>query len=100
MSLRIRLRLTPPLAPRYLALATATLLAPAAVSAMALSCWRLSADLRWTRAFFVSDGLWSHWQVWFGLAVLLETVVILLNRFGRGARQTARALKTQRLNQL
>jgi hypothetical protein len=41
---------------------------PTAVVAGVLGAWRLSADLGWTDAFFITSGLFSHWQVWFALA--------------------------------
>jgi hypothetical protein len=41
---------------------------PAAVVAGVLGFWRLSSDLGWTDAFFITSGLFSHWQVWFALA--------------------------------
>jgi hypothetical protein len=43
-------------------------LTPAAVVAGVLGVWRLSADLGWTDKFFITSGLFSHWQVWFALA--------------------------------
>ena len=45
------------------------LLKPVALVAYVLSVWRLGADLDWTDAFFISSGLFSHWQVWLALAI-------------------------------
>ena len=52
--------------------------------ATALALWRLGADLNWTGEFAIPDGLFSHWQVWFAMAVVLQLAAILLNRYGRG----------------
>ena len=72
---------------RQLAWAAGALLAPAAVMALALGVWRLAADLRWAREFAVSEGLLSHWQVWLGIAIAIELVAWLLNRYGSGSGQ-------------
>ena len=67
-----------------MALALAALLTPGALMATALALWRLGADLKWTGEFAIPDGLFSHWQVWFAMAVVLQLAAILLNRYGRG----------------
>jgi hypothetical protein len=89
MGVRIRVRLEPELARklahvRGLAWAVGALLTPAAVMALVLGCWRLAADLNLAGQFAISGGLFSHWQVWVGLAVLLQTCASRLNRYGRG----------------
>jgi hypothetical protein len=91
MIVRMRLRLGPTfgrsLARNHeLASLTAALLTPAAAMALVLGVWRLGADLRWTGAFAISRGLFSHWQVWIALAGLLETCASVLNRYGRRRR--------------
>jgi hypothetical protein len=48
------------------------LLTPAAVVALVLGLWRVSADLGWTEEFLISNGLFSHWQVWIALAIGLQ----------------------------
>lgn len=48
------------------------LLAPASMIAMVFGIWRLGADLGWTGAFVISDGFFSHWQVWLAVAVALR----------------------------
>lgn len=58
-----------------------------------LAFWRFGADLQWTREFAISDGLLSHWQVWFAIFILLQGSVVLLNRFGR--RRPAFPMETQ-----
>lgn len=58
----------------------AAFLTPAAVTAGVLGAWRLSADLGWTDAFFISKGLLSHWQVWFAVSGLLQTGAVAIRR--------------------
>jgi hypothetical protein len=66
-----------------LALALAALLTPAAVLATVLGLWRIAADLNWTGSFAISTGLFSHWQVWLGMAILLQLCAHLLNRYAK-----------------
>ena len=87
MTVRIRLRYGPRLARKnrknqHVALALATLLSPAAVTAWALALWRLAADLGIAGQFAISTGLFSHWQVWTAIGGLLKFAAILLNRYG------------------
>ena len=44
-------------------------LRPATLTLAVLAFWRLSSDLGWTGDFFVSTGIFSHWQVWVALAI-------------------------------
>jgi hypothetical protein len=69
---------------RRVALAVAALLTPASLTACALALWRLAADLRLAGPFAISEGLFSHWQVWFAAAILIQLTAILLNRYGNG----------------
>lgn len=69
---------------RHLALAAAALLTPAALTACALALWRLAADLHVAGQFAIADGLFSHWQVWFAVAILIQLIAIFLNRYGSG----------------
>ena len=64
------------------ALAMAALLVPATLSAWVLALWRMAADLRFAGDFAISHGLFSHWQVWLGIALLLNAGVVALNRYG------------------
>ena len=89
MVVRIRLRLGPALSKHFarhraLALAAGALLTPVAVIALVLGFWRLGSDLNWTGPFAISQGLFSHWQVWIALALLLQICASILNRYGRG----------------
>jgi len=69
---------------RRVALAAASLLAPAAVGASLLAIWRLAADMQYAGKFAIDGGLFSHWHVWFCIAGLLTLVCVRLNRYGRG----------------
>jgi hypothetical protein len=68
---------------QHVALATASLLPPAALMACALAFWRLAADLNATGQFPIPNGLFSHWQVWLTLAASLQVCATLLNRYGK-----------------
>ena len=54
------------------------LLSPAAVLALVLGLWRVSADLGWTEAFLIANGFFSHWQVWIALAIVLQVAAVWL----------------------
>lgn len=67
---------------RHVALASAGLLTPAALTAFVLSMWRLGADLGITRSFAIETGILSHWQVWLAISVVIQFVAVVLNRYG------------------
>jgi len=69
---------------RRLALALSALLTPAALMALALAFWRIAADLGWSGEFAISEGIFSHWQVWTAMAAAIEGCSILLARYARG----------------
>jgi hypothetical protein len=48
------------------------LLTPAALVALAMGLWRVSADLDWASAFPITSGFFSHWQVWIALSIGLK----------------------------
>src|SRR3954449_11202034 len=48
------------------------LLKPVALLAYVLAGWRMGADMNWTGEFFISKGLFSHWQVWLALAIATQ----------------------------
>jgi len=71
-----------------MAAAMASLLTPAFALILAMTLWRLGQDLGFANNFFVSEGVWSHWQVWLALAVAVQALSIRLNRKARArARQ-------------
>ena len=65
---------------RRMALALSALLTPAAVMASALGVWRLAADMKWTGEFGIASGIFSHWQVWLALGIVLQLMSFRLNR--------------------
>jgi len=88
MVIRIRLGTGPKLRRkqhknRHVALAFAALITPAGVMALVLAFWRLAADLKFTGEFPITDGLFSHWQIWMAAGVALQSCAILLNRYGK-----------------
>ena len=68
---------------KRLALIVAALLPPLALTAGILGAWRIAADLKLAASFAISTGLFSHWQVWVGAAVLIEACAFALNRYGK-----------------
>jgi hypothetical protein len=94
MVVRIRFRTGPKVARKRgknkrLALGVAALLPPVAFCAGILGLWRIAADLNWTNSFAIPSGLFSHWQVWWGAAVLLHLCARALNRYGKSTDPTA-----------
>ena len=63
------------------ALACAGLLTPLSVIAFTITFWSMAANLHWTSTFFVSAGLFSHWQVWLITAAALLLASRLLNSY-------------------
>jgi hypothetical protein len=63
-----------------LALAVSSLLTPCALIAFTLMFWNIAADMRWSTTFFVSRGLFSHWEVWLASAGLLLLLAHVLGQ--------------------
>jgi len=72
---------------RNFALAISSLLTPAAVLGFTITVWSLGAGLHWTGAFFVSSGLFAHWQTWLIGSAALILVATLLNRYAAASRK-------------
>jgi hypothetical protein len=72
---------------RRFALGAASLLTPAAALAAVLALWRIAADLSWAGGFAIRAGFFSHWQVWLGIAVLLQFGARWLNRYARSGKK-------------
>ena len=94
MVVRIRFKSGPKLGQkrhnkRRMAVAASALLTPVALLALLLAVWRIAADLNWASSFAIPSGLFSHWQVWMGGAVLLQLCARMLNRYGKGEDATA-----------
>jgi hypothetical protein len=88
MLLRIRLGKGPKVnrrrAPnRRAALAAAAILTPTSLLASIFAAWRIAAGLDWTASFAIPTGPFSHWEVWLGMAALLQAGSRLLNRYGK-----------------
>jgi len=54
-----------------------------ALASGVLGAWRLGVDLGWTQDFFISAGVWSHWQVWLALAGALNAAANFILRAAR-----------------
>jgi len=68
---------------KRMALAVSALLTPGAFLASVLALWRIAADLSWTGKFAITSGVFSHWQVWMVVAVLLQVCSRMLARYGK-----------------
>ena len=68
---------------------TAALLSPASVMAFVLGCWRLGADLNLTGQFAISQGLFSHWQVWLAVGAAMQLASALLARYAARRRYSS-----------
>ena len=68
----------------------ATVLAPLTALVAALALWRFGQDMGFATRFFITEGTFSHWQVWLGLAAAMLTGVVRLNRMGRMGRPSSR----------
>jgi hypothetical protein len=60
-------------------------LQPASAVLFALALWRLGADLGLAGRFVFSDGLLSHWQLWFAGAAAVQGLAWILNRRAGGS---------------
>ena len=58
------------------------LLTPAAVVALVMALWRFCTDLGWAGPFLISDGFFSHWQVWIALSIGLKMLSSTLIAWG------------------
>src|SRR5262245_2926339 len=88
MKVRIRLQTGRPIQRkrgknRHLALAGGALLIPASLMAYVLGFWRLASDMGVAGEFGIR-GVFSHWQLWMAVAVVLHLSASVLNRYGRG----------------
>ena len=68
---------------KRIALAVSALLTPGAFLASALALWRIAADIGWSGKFAIASGVFSHWQVWMVVAVLLQVCSRMLARYGK-----------------
>src|SRR5271156_4755906 len=77
---------------RQIAVVAASLATMTAVASLLLGAWRLTADLEWTDPFFISTGIFSHWQVWFALTAALGAMAFQLRRYSRTEEETLETL--------
>jgi hypothetical protein len=56
----------------------------ASAATLAMAFWRLAYDLAWTDRFAITDGIFSHWQLWMGLTLVLQVSQSSLARFRHG----------------
>jgi hypothetical protein len=66
---------------RQFAIGLASILTPLSMMALVLGFWRLGADLNLTGQFAISQGMFSHWQVWMAVAIVMQAVAIILSRY-------------------
>lgn len=69
--------------PRRMAPVVGQFMVPAALTSYVLALWRLGADLNWAAEFFVSQGLFSRWQVWLAIGIAAQLAAKELGRTGR-----------------
>jgi hypothetical protein len=62
------------------AMGLAGLLTLVSVACFAMSAWKLSSEMGWAGAFFLSTGVFSHWQVWIAGAVGAQLLSFRLSR--------------------
>ncbi len=53
---------------------------PVMLIGYAMAAWRLLYELRWGHKFGIDDGIWSHWQVWAGVALVSHALWSRLER--------------------
>jgi NADH:ubiquinone oxidoreductase subunit 4 (subunit M) len=84
MVIRIRLRTRQSFADLRLqtALALAAISAPSALVALTMCFWSFAAELGFVSEFYVTRGIFAHWQVWFFAAAVLLASARLLTSYG------------------
>jgi hypothetical protein len=68
---------------RHVALAVAALMTPATLVMAVMAMWRLGSDLQMMTEFPITEGVWSHWQMWLAAASASQVATVLLNRYGK-----------------
>src|SRR5437870_5236896 len=84
MVIRIRLRTRHSILDfqSQVALALAALFAPSALLAFTICFWSFAAELGLVGEFYITAGIFSHWQVWLCGAVVLLFSARLLASYG------------------
>ena len=65
------------------AIVAALLMTPLALLAWGLGGLRLAAELQWMRDFALRTGLFSRWQVWAALGIVIQFASFLLHGYAR-----------------
>jgi hypothetical protein len=71
---------------RHIALAIAALMTPATLMMFVMAGWRIGSDLQLATEFPISEGVWSHWQMWGAVAFGSHVASVLLNRYGKNGK--------------
>ena len=84
MLVRIRLRTNTSMVDlqSQAALALAAVFAPLALVAFTMCFWSFAAELQLVGAFYVTSGIFSHWQMWFFAALILLVSTKVLANYG------------------
>jgi hypothetical protein len=61
----------------------ASVLTLIAICLAVFGVWRVAEDLGWAGDFVITEGLFSHWQVWIGAAILLQWIAFRLLAYAR-----------------
>ena len=69
----------------HLARLAASFLTLSATCLASFGMWRVAQDLGWAGDFVIADGLFSHWQVWIGAAILLQWAAWRLLNYAKSA---------------
>ncbi len=83
---------------RRLATGAAGLLCALGVNGFALCVWRWAADLDVLGSFPFSQGVFSHWQVWFGAGLIFQMFAALLSHYARGPGRPSRGIRARQLD--
>jgi hypothetical protein len=76
------------------ALALAALFAPCALLAFTICFWSFAAELGLVGEFYVTTGIFSHWQIWFFTAVVFLAGARLLSSYGSSNVESASQLNS------
>ena len=87
MGRRTELHRTQPLPPAPPAVSG--LLTLFAVVSLTLGGWRVFVDLGWLADLFLTDGIFSHWQLWLAAGVIFQLLAFRVIRLGAVAAKNA-----------
>lgn len=58
------------------------LLTPVSIACILMGVWQVSADLGWAQAFAITEGIFSHGQVWIAMGAAVQALAWHLGRRG------------------